>query len=102
MLYLAIDQHRDQLTINLRNEKGDIIQKEQISTKHDDINDFFDNLARQAGRRRGYMAIVEVCGFNQWLLEKLKEYKCNEIVVIQPDSYSNKKRDCSIIMGELL
>jgi len=36
MLYLAIDQHRDQLTINLRNEQGDIIQKDQISTKHND------------------------------------------------------------------
>ena len=104
MLYLAIDQHRDQLTINLRNEKGDVIQKDQISTKHDDINDFFDGLARQAGRHRGYMAIVEVCGFNHWLLEKLKEYKCNEIVVIQPNGYSNKKTDKrdANALGELL
>jgi len=104
MLYLAIDQHRDQLTINLRNEKGDVILKDQISTKHDDINDFFDNLTRQAGRCRGYMAIVEVCGFNHWLLEKLKEHKCNEIVVIQPDSSSNKKTDKrdANALGELL
>jgi len=104
MLYLAIDQHRDQLTINLRNEKGDVIQKEQISTKHDDINDFFDKLVRQAGRHRGYMAIVEVCGFNHWLLEKLKEYQCNEIVVIQPDCSSNKKTDKrdANALGELL
>jgi len=104
MLYLAIDQHRDQLTINLRNEKGDVIQKEQISTKHDDINDFFDKLARQAGRHRGFMAIVEVCGFNHWLLEKLKEYKCSEIVVIQPGSSSNKKTDKrdADALGELL
>jgi len=93
MLYLAIDQHRDQLTINLRNEKGDVIQKDQISTKHDDINDFFGGLARQAGRHRGYMAIVEVCGFNDWLIKKLKEYKCSEVVVMQPDSSSNKKTD---------
>jgi len=101
MLYLAIDQHRDQLTINLRNEKGDVIQKVQISTNHDDI---FDKLARQARRHRGYMAIVEVCGFNHWLLEKLKEYQCNEIVVIQPDSYSNKKTDKrdANALGELL
>ena len=104
MLYLAIDQHRDQLTINLRNEKGDVILKDQISTKHDDINDFFDNLTRQAGRCRGYMAIVEVCGFNHWLLEKLKEYQCNEIVVIQPDCSSNKKTDKrdANALGELL
>ncbi|MCL2347574.1 MAG: hypothetical protein FWC50_04855 [Planctomycetaceae bacterium] len=39
------------------------------------------------------MAIVEVCGFNDWLLEKLKEYKCGEIVVIQPGGLSNQKTD---------
>ena len=93
MLYLAIDQHRDQLTINLRNEQGDVIQKEQISTKHADINDFFGKLSRQAGRHRGYMAIVEVCGFNEWLLEKLKKHGCKEIVVVQPDKSSKTKTD---------
>ena len=68
------------------------------------FHDFFDNLARQAVRHRGYMAIVEVCGFNHWLLEKLKENKCNEIVVIQPDSSSNKKTDKRDVnaLGELL
>ncbi len=30
---------------------------------------------------------------NDWLLEKLKKEKCNEIVVIQPDNSSNKKTD---------
>jgi transposase len=50
------------------------------------------------------MAIVEVCGFNQWLIEKLKEYKCNEIVVMQPNSSSNKKTDKrdANALGELL
>jgi hypothetical protein len=28
------------------------------------------------------MAIVEACGFNQWLIEKLNEYKCSEIVAM--------------------
>lgn len=104
MLYLAIDQHKEQLTVNLRNEKGDVILKDQISTNHAKINDFFDKLSRQAGRCRGYMAIVEVCGFNNWLLEKLKEYKCSEIVVVQPDSYSNNKTDKrdADALGELL
>jgi hypothetical protein len=27
MLYLAIDQHRKQLTVNLRNEQGDVLLK---------------------------------------------------------------------------
>ncbi len=33
MLYLAIDQHRKQLTVNLRNESGDVILKRQVSTQ---------------------------------------------------------------------
>jgi transposase len=50
------------------------------------------------------MAIVEVCGFNDWLLAKLKKTRCSEIVVIQPEqSAVNKtdKRDANAL-GELL
>jgi len=104
MLYLAIDQHKHQLTINIRNEQGDVMQKGQISTNHADIDDFFANFAKKARKHRGYMAIVEVCGFNDWLLEKLKKTRCSEIVVIQPENSAvNKtdKRDANAL-GELL
>jgi len=60
MLYLAIDQHKNHLTINIRNEHGDAIQKEQVSTHHTDIDEFFVAFAKKARRHRGYMAIVEV------------------------------------------
>ncbi len=93
MLYLAIDQHKNQLTINVRNEYGDVIQKGQISTKHADIDDFFATFTKRARKVRGFMSIVEVSSFNDWLLEKLKKAKCTEIVVIQPDYSSNKKTD---------
>jgi len=33
MLYLAINQHRKQLTVNLRNEQGDVLVKRQVSTE---------------------------------------------------------------------
>lgn len=33
MLYLAIDRHRKQLTVNLRNEQGDVLVKRQVSTE---------------------------------------------------------------------
>jgi len=104
MLYLAIDQHKNQMTINIRNEQGDVIQKGQVSTKHAEVDDFFVAFAKKARKHRGYMAIVEVCGFNDWLLEKLKKTRCSEIVVIQPDnSVVNKtdKRDANAL-GELL
>lgn len=93
MLYLAIDQHKAQLTINLRNEHGDVIQKGQVRTKHADIDEFFAKLAKKARSHRGFMAIVEVCGFNDWLLEKLNKTGCKEIVVVQPDKSSKNKTD---------
>ena len=93
MLYLAIDQHKTQLTINIRNEQGDIIRKGQVSTHHTDIDDFFADFAKKARKHRGYMAIVEVCGFNDWLLEKFKKTRCSEIVVIQPENSAVSKTD---------
>ena len=39
------------------------------------------------------MAIVEVCGFNDWLLDKLKKMRCSEIVVIQPGNTAVNKTD---------
>ena len=93
MLYLAIDQHKNQLTINIRNEQEDVVQKGQVSTNHADIDEFFVALVKKARRHRGYMAIVEVCGFNDWLLAKLSKSRCSEIVVIQPDYSAVNKTD---------
>jgi transposase len=93
MLYLGIDQHKAQITMNLRNEQGDVIQQCQVSTDHAKIDDFFAGLKKQAAKTRGFMAILEVCGFNHWLLKKLEEYGCKEIVLMQPDKTSNKKTD---------
>lgn len=104
MLYLAIDQHKAQLTVNLRNEQGDIILKDQISTDHDALDDFFADLVKRAARHRGFMAILEVCGFNDWLVERLKKIRCKEIVVVQPERTSGKKTDRrdANALGELL
>ena len=37
--------------------------------------------------------ILEVCGFNDWLIEMLKEYGCGELILIQPEKRSKKKTD---------
>jgi hypothetical protein len=39
------------------------------------------NRAKDCG---GFIAIVEVCGFNDWFLAMFKEYGCKEVVLIQP------------------
>ena len=93
MLYLAVDQHKNHLTINVRNEQGDVLQKGQIRTNPDEINEFFVAFVKKARKHRGYMAIVEVCGFNDWLLEKFKKTQCKEIVVIQPNNTAVNKTD---------
>ena len=93
MLYLGIDQHKAQITVNLRNEQGDVVLQRQVSTDHAKIDDFFVRLKKQAVKTKGFMAILEVCGFNHWLLKKLEEYGCKEIVLMQPEKTSNKKTD---------
>jgi hypothetical protein len=93
MLYLAIDQHKSQLTMNIRNEHGEVIQKGQFSTKPADIDRFFVDFTKKSRKHRGFMAILEVCGFNNWLLEKLEQHQCNEIVVVQPNTTALNKTD---------
>src|SRR3972149_111267 len=82
MLYLAIDQHRKQLTVNLRNEAGDGLLRRQVSTRWERVREFFGRLREQAEVEGGFVAIVEVCGFNDWLLAMLREYGCREVVLV--------------------
>ncbi len=93
MLYLAIDQHRKQLTVNIRNEEGDVLVRRQVSTEWERVRAFFEDLRVRAEPEGGFVTILEICGFNDWLLEMLEEYGCLETVVIQPEKRSNKKTD---------
>ena len=93
MLYLGIDQHRKQLTVDLRNQEGEVVLKGQVSTQWSRVRRFFEDLQREAEPEGGFLAIVETCGFNDWLLKMLDEYGCREIVVIQPEKRSKKKTD---------
>jgi len=94
MFYLGIDQHAKQLTVNLRDAEGDAILKRQVSTRPDKVLEFFQRLtARCAQANCGFWAIVEVCGFNDWLIEMLKNFRCDRIVLIQPQDASRRKTD---------
>ena len=73
MLYLAIDQHRKQLTVNLRNESGDVLLKRQVSTQWLRVRKFLEDVRKQSQAEGGFVAILEVCGFNDWLLKLLVE-----------------------------
>ena len=104
MLYVAIDQHRKQLTVNLRNEQGDVLLKRQVSTEWSRVRKFFEELRERGLPEGGFVTILEVCGFNDWLLKLLAEYGCRETVLIQPERRSKKKTDRRDAhqLGELL
>ncbi len=93
MLYLGIDQHKRQLTVNLRSEDGSVILKRQVSTQWEKVRAFFADLTEKAKPEGGFLAVLEVCGMNPWLLDMLKEYGCRETVVTQPTERSKQKTD---------
>ncbi len=59
MLYLAIDQHRKQLTVNLRNESGDVLLKRQVSTEWPRVRKFLADIQKQSRAEGGFVAILE-------------------------------------------
>jgi transposase len=104
MLYLAIDQHRKPLTVNVRDEEGRMIIARQVSTQWARVRAFFEDRRPGAQAAGGLAAIVEVCGFNDWLIKLLEEFGCVELLLIQPTSRSRTKTDRrdAATLGELL
>jgi transposase len=78
MLYLGIDQHAKQLTLSLRSQEGNVLLSRQVSTQPDRFVEFFSGL-RDKMAAEGYVAIVEVCGFNDWLLKILPDYGVRQV-----------------------
>ena len=74
ILYLGIDQHARQITISLRNDSGDVLLARQVSTKPEKINAFFEQLTRERLQNsEQFVAVLEVCGFNDWLIRMLQD-----------------------------
>ena len=93
MFYLGIDQHRKQLTICLRDEGGNVVLRRQVSTEWERIREFLHEVDNRCVDAGGYVAVVEVCGFNDWLLKLLPEYGCRELVLVQPEERDRRKTD---------
>ena len=76
MMYLGIDQHARQLTVSLRDEAGDVVLARQVSTEPDRVRAFFAQLTRDRLREgESFAAVLEVCGFNDWLIRLLHDYR---------------------------
>jgi transposase len=93
MFYLGCDQHARQITICLRDEAGDVVQNRQVSTQPKKIREFLEELRQQTEHDGGYIAIVEVCGFNDWFLDLLDELGCRQVILVQPENSSSRKTD---------
>ena len=93
MLYLGCDQHARQVTVCLRNEDGDILLRRQVSTEPEKMSAFLDDMNDRAKEEDGYVAIVEVCGFNDWFVDMLKKKGCQDVVLIQPAKKATRKTD---------
>jgi transposase len=94
MLYLGIDLHARQITISLRAENGDVLQARQVSTQPERIHAFFQQLTRERLRDgESFVAVLEVCGFNDWLIRMLHDYRCHQVILIQPDERKRCKTD---------
>src|SRR5215467_1926118 len=94
MLYLGIDQHARQITISLRDEGGDVLQARQVSTQPEKVHAFLQQLTRErlpAGE--SFVAVLEVCGFNDWLIRMLHAYRCHKVILIQPEERKLRKTD---------
>jgi transposase len=92
MLYLGIDLHGKQLTISLRGEDGEVLLRRQVSTRGEEPRKFLEDVSRRSGAS-GYAAILEVCGFHDWLTELLPACGCVEVVLIQPEKRQKRKTD---------
>lgn len=94
MLYLGIDQHARQITISLRDESGDVLQARQVSTEPERVHSFFAKLTQECVRRgESFIAVLEVCGFNDWLIRLLRDYRCHQVILIQPEERKKHKTD---------
>ena len=104
MLYLGIDQHSKQLTMNLRGEDGTVLLRRQVSTRWPCVESFVQELQKRSQEHGGFVAIVEVCGFNDWLIKVLTQHGASDIVLVQPEDRKKHKTDRRDAhrLGELL
>ena len=94
MLFLGIDLHLRQMTISLRNPGGDVLLRRQVSTRWPKLEEFREQLRQVAAGDEKYVAILEVCGFHDWLVKWLhQDARCQLVLVVQPLGRSATKTD---------
>lgn len=93
MFFVGIDQHKRHLTVCARNEQGDIVLRRQVSTRWQEMDSFLESLQQRTRPEGGYVAVLEVCGFNAWLLKRLQQWGCGHCYVIAAPPRLRNKTD---------
>jgi transposase len=93
MLYVGIDQHARHLTVCARDEQGDIVLRRQVSTSWYELDRFLHALQARSEGEGGYVALMEVCGFNGWLIQRLRQHGCVRVCVITAPPRLRQKTD---------
>jgi len=93
MFFVGIDQHKRHLTICVRDEQGEIALRRQVSTKWEEVDRFLELLRERAVEHGGYVAVMEVCGFNGWLIKRLEQWGCKRVCVISAPDRVRQKTD---------
>ena len=93
MMFVGIDQHKRHLTICVRNDQGQIMLRRQVKTRWEQTDCFLEHLRQLSAGRGGYVAVIEVCGFNDWLIERLKQWGCTRVLLIKPPGRVRQKTD---------
>src|SRR5262249_25660819 len=63
-------------------------------TQPEKVRAFFQQLTRERLHDgESFVAVLEVCGFNDWLIRLLHEYHCHQVILIQPDQRKKCKTD---------
>lgn len=93
MYFVGIDQHKRHLTICVRDNQGKTVLRRQVSTNWDKIDSFLGSLRESAAAHGGYVAVMEVCGFNGWLIKHLEKWGCKRVFVIRAPHRVRQKTD---------
>jgi transposase len=80
------------------------MERRQVSTRPEAVDKYFRELTQRSASVGGYVALVEVCGFNDWLLDRLPDWGCRQTILVQPEKRSRRKTDQRDAnqLGELL
>ena len=86
LFYLGIDQHAKQLTINLRDQNGNVLLRRQVSTRPEKVTQFFEQLtalcarmAAASGRWSKSVASTNGC------------WKCSRIFAVPKSCWSSRR-----------